>query len=42
MADIFNEDCPVRDELLTVCQNVAMQIAKEVMESPELPTLEVL
>lgn len=42
MADIFNEDCPVRDELLAVCQNVAMQIAKEVMESQELPTLEVL
>lgn len=42
MSEIFNDDCPVRDELRGVCQNVAMAIAKEMVDAPELPTLEVL
>lgn len=42
MADVLGDDCPVRDDLRTVCQNIAMQIAKETLEAPELPTLEVL
>lgn len=42
MSEIFNEDCPVRDELREVCQNIAMAIAKEMVDAPDLPTLEVL
>jgi len=42
MADVFKEDCPVREELLGVCQSIAMQVVKELLSSPELPTLEVL
>jgi len=42
IADVLSDACPVRDDLLTVCQNIAMQVAKEQLESPELPTLEIL
>lgn len=42
MSEIFNEDCPVRDELLEVCQNIAMEIARQLLDSPAMPTLEVL
>ena len=42
MADVLGDDCPVREDLRKVCQNIAMQIAKETLEAPELPTLEVL
>ena len=42
MSEIFNDDCPVRDELRAVCQNIAMAIAKEMVDAPALPTLEVL
>jgi ATP-binding protein involved in chromosome partitioning len=42
MADVFSDECPVRDDLLRVCQNVAMQVARELVLNPELPTLEVL
>ncbi|MDA1163348.1 MAG: Mrp/NBP35 family ATP-binding protein [Planctomycetota bacterium] len=42
MSEIFNEDSPVREELLGVCQNIAMQIARQLLDSPALPTLEVL
>ena len=42
IADVLSDACPVRDDLRTVCQNIAMQVAKEQLESPELPTLEIL
>jgi ATP-binding protein involved in chromosome partitioning len=42
MSEIFNDDCPVRDELRDVCQNIAMAIAKQTIDAPALPTLEVL
>jgi ATP-binding protein involved in chromosome partitioning len=42
IADIFNDDCPARDDLLKVCQNIAMQIARGLLETPQLPQLEVL
>lgn len=42
MSEVFNADNPVRDALLAVCQNVAMRVARELLESPSLPTLEVL
>ena len=42
MSEVFSDACPVHDELREVCQNVAMEVAKQLIESPELPTLEVL
>jgi ATP-binding protein involved in chromosome partitioning len=42
MSEIFGEDCPVRDELREVCQNVAVEIARQLVDAPALPTLEVL
>lgn len=42
MSEIFGEDNPVRDQLTEVCQNIAMQIARQLLETSELPTLEVL
>ncbi|MGZ0168654.1 MAG: Mrp/NBP35 family ATP-binding protein [Planctomycetales bacterium] len=42
MSEIFNEDCPVRDELQGVCQTIAMEIAKQMIDAPAMPTLEVL
>ncbi|MFT5324550.1 MAG: ATP-binding protein involved in chromosome partitioning, partial [Planctomycetaceae bacterium] len=42
MSEIFADDCPVRDELQSVCQNIAMEIAKQMIDAPAMPTLEVL
>lgn len=42
IADVLSEECPARDELLKVCQNIAMQVAKGLLETPQLPQLEVL
>jgi ATP-binding protein involved in chromosome partitioning len=42
MSEIFGEDCPVRDELQEVCQTVAVEIARQLVDAPALPTLEVL
>jgi ATP-binding protein involved in chromosome partitioning len=42
MSEIFADDCPVRDELQGVCQNIAMEIAKQMIDAPAMPTLEVL
>ena len=42
IGEVFNEGSPVREPLLKICQNVAMQVAKSLIETPELPTLEIL
>jgi ATP-binding protein involved in chromosome partitioning len=44
IASVFDEDSPSREPLLHVCQNVAMQIAKNLLggDAPVMPTLEVL
>jgi len=42
MADIFKENTPTRDALLHMCQRVAIEVARSLMESPSLPTLEIL
>ncbi len=42
IADVLSDACPVRSDLLKVCQNIAMQVARDQLESPELPTLEIL
>ena len=42
MADLFNENTPTRDALLHMCQRVAIEVARSLMETPSLPTLEIL
>ncbi len=39
---LFSDDHPAREALLSVCQTTAMQVAKELMETPQAPTLEIL
>lgn len=39
---LFSEDNPVRQQLLDITSQVAMQIARQVLEGPALPTLELL
>lgn len=42
IADLFAEDSPARPHLLNVCEQVAIGVARQLLESPSLPTLEVL
>ncbi len=42
IADLFKEDSPARPYLIDVTQRIAMQIAKELLETPSMPTLEIL
>jgi len=39
---LFAEGSPTRGHLLNICQQVAMQIAKALLETPRMPTLEML
>lgn len=39
---LLEQDSPARDSLLTVCQNIAMQVARNLAETPAAPTLEIL
>lgn len=40
--DNFAPDNPSRPHLLHICEQVAMQIARELLETPRMPTLELL
>jgi ATP-binding protein involved in chromosome partitioning len=44
IASVFDDDSPSREALQNVCQNVAMQIAKNLLggDAPAMPTLEIL
>lgn len=42
IADLFTEENPARAHLLTMAQNVAMAIARSLLETPGMPTLEIL
>jgi ATP-binding protein involved in chromosome partitioning len=42
IASLFAADSPARPHLLHVCEQVALQIAKSLLESPRMPTLEIL
>ena len=42
MAELFRQDNPSRAALLHVCQRIAIEVAKSIMETPSLPTLEIL
>ncbi|MEZ6040178.1 MAG: Mrp/NBP35 family ATP-binding protein [Planctomycetaceae bacterium] len=42
MMQLLTEENPSRQDLLQVCQNVAMQVVKELVRSPSGPVLEIL
>jgi len=42
LMQMLQEDNPAREDLRTVCQNVAVQIFKELIRSPAGPVLEIL
>ena len=42
IASLFSEDNPSRGPLLGMCEQAAMQLAKQLLETPRMPTLEIL
>lgn len=42
IASLFTSDNPSRSPLLHICEQTAMQVAKQLLETPRLPTLEIL
>lgn len=42
IASLVKEGSPVRQQLLDICSNVAIEVAKTVLSGPALPTLEIL
>jgi ATP-binding protein involved in chromosome partitioning len=42
LMQMLQEENPAREDLRTVCQNVAVQIFKELIRSPAGPVLEIL
>jgi ATP-binding protein involved in chromosome partitioning len=42
IGSLFAADCPVRPHLLHICEQAAIEIAKSLLETPSLPTLEIL
>jgi ATP-binding protein involved in chromosome partitioning len=41
-AALFDEQSPARPHLLNVCEQTAIQVAKQILETPTMPTLEIL
>lgn len=42
IADLFAESSPVREPLLRICERTAIEVAKQILEAPAMPTLEML
>jgi ATP-binding protein involved in chromosome partitioning len=42
MSSLFSEESPSRSHLLHVCEQTAIQVAKQILETPSMPTLEIL
>ncbi len=42
IASLFDADSPARPHLLHVCERAAIEIAKSLLETPTMPTLEIL
>ncbi len=42
VSSLFADDCPAKPHLLHICRQAGLQIAKSLLESPKLPTLEIL
>ncbi len=41
-SELFASDTPTRQALLHVCQRTAMEIARQLLDSPQMPSLEIL
>lgn len=42
IAALFDEESPARPHLLNMCEQTAIQIARQLLETPKMPTLEIL
>ncbi len=42
ISTLFSEDNPSRAPLINICEQVAMQVAKQLLIAPKMPTLEIL
>ncbi len=42
IASLFSEDNPSRGPLVGICERTAIQIARQLLETPKMPTLEIL
>lgn len=42
ISELFAPNSPVREQLMTIASNIAMQIAQEILKNPSMPTLELL
>jgi len=42
ISELFAADSPVREQLMEISSNIAMQVVRQIAESPSLPTLELL
>lgn len=42
IASLFSEENPSKQALLGICEQVAMQVAKQLLVAPKMPTLEIL
>ncbi|MBM4076703.1 MAG: Mrp/NBP35 family ATP-binding protein, partial [Planctomycetes bacterium] len=42
IASLFSEDNPSRKPLLHICEQAAIQVAKQFLETPRMPTLEII
>ena len=42
IATLFSEENPSRAPLINICEQVAMQVAKQLLIAPKMPTLEIL
>jgi ATP-binding protein involved in chromosome partitioning len=42
IGSLFSEDNPSRGPLLGICEQAAIQLAKQLLEAPKMPTLEIL
>jgi ATP-binding protein involved in chromosome partitioning len=41
-AALFNEGSPARPHLLAMCEQTSLEVARQLLESPSMPTLEIL
>jgi ATP-binding protein involved in chromosome partitioning len=42
IANLFSEDNPSRGPLLGICERTAIQIARQLLETPKMPSLEII
>ena len=42
IGELFEESSPVRESLLRVCERTAIEVAKQTLDAPAMPTLELL